>query len=156
MKDKDFLTENEVIQWVENFLRQKGRTTHRRVVHKADAAIKESGVDLIVKLENEKKNGNWHFIEARGNLKADGSRMKSSYNTNFRWLLSEIILRIKVDSRRNNHIFGIAMPRSDIELCRKMIRDNWALKHLKIRLYGAFYQDDQLTAIEYLPKDLYK
>ncbi len=156
MKHKDFLTENEVIQGAENFLIQKGRTTHRRIIHKADAAKKEHGADLVLKLENKNKNGNWYFIEAKGNRKADGSKMKSSCNTNFRWALSQIILRIKVDSRKNNHIYGIAMPRSDIELCIKHIQNNWALKYLKIRLYGAFYQDGQLTAIEYLPKDLYK
>ena len=116
MKHKDFLTENEVIQGVENFLNQKGRTTHRRIIHKADAAKKEHGADSVLKLENENKNGNWYFIESKGNRKADGSKMKSSCNSNFRW----------------------------------------ALKYLKIRLYGAFYQDGQLTAIEYLPKDLYK
>ena len=37
MRDRDFLTENEVIQGVENFLKQKGRTSHKRVIYKADA-----------------------------------------------------------------------------------------------------------------------
>ena len=153
--DKDYLTENEVIQGVINLLHQKGRTTHKRIIYTADAAKKEHGVDLVMKLENKNKNGNWYFIEAKGNLKADGTKMKSACNTNFRWALSQIILRIEVDSRRYNHIYGIAMPRSDIERCRSRIQHNWALKHLKIRLYGAFYQDGKLTAIEYLPKNLY-
>lgn len=81
--------------------------------------------------------------------------MRSSYNTNFRRALSQIILRIRVDSRRNHHIYSIAMLRSDFELCIPLIRSNWALKHLKLRLYGAFYEDGRLTAAEYLPKDLY-
>lgn len=153
---KDLLTENEVIQGVENFLKQKGRTSHKRIIYKADAAKKEHGVDLVLKLENQNKNGNWYFIEAKGNLKSDGSKMKSSCNTNFRWALSQIILRIEVDSRKYNHIYGIAMPRSDAERCRKHIQNNWALKHLKIRLYGAFYKGDQLTAVEYLSKDIYR
>ena len=149
------MTENEVIQGVENFLRQKGQTSHKRVIHRADAAKKEHGVDLVLKLENERKRGNWYFIEAKGNLRADGSRMTSSWNTNFRWALSQIILRIGVDSRKYNHIYGIAMPRSDAEKCRKLIQDNWALMHLGIRLYGAFYEGEQLTAVEYCPKDIY-
>lgn len=70
MVQRDFLTENQVIQGVENYLKQKGRTSHKRVICKADAKKKEHGVDLAVKLENERKNGNWYFIEAKGNLKA--------------------------------------------------------------------------------------
>ena len=75
MVQRDFLTENQVIQGVENYLKQKGRTSHKRVICKADAKRKEHGVDLTVKLENERKNGNWYFIEAKGNLKANGSKM---------------------------------------------------------------------------------
>ena len=58
MVQRDFLTENQVIQGVENYLKQKGRTSHKRVICKADAKKKEHGVDLVVKLENERKNGN--------------------------------------------------------------------------------------------------
>ena len=58
--------------------------------------------------------------------------------------------------RKYNHIYGIALPKSDAERCRNLIKKNWALKHLKIRLYGAFYKDGQLTAVEYLPKDIYE
>ena len=97
MVQRDFLTENQVIQGVENYLKQKERTSHKRVICKADAKKKEHGVDLAVKLENERKNGNWYFIEAKGNLKANGSKVKSSCSANFRWVLSQIILRIEVD-----------------------------------------------------------
>lgn len=100
MVQRDFLTENQVIQGVENYLKQKGCTSHKRVICKADAKKKEHDVDLAVKLENERKNRNWYFIEAKGNLKADGSKMKSSCSTNFRWVLSQIILRIEVDPTR--------------------------------------------------------
>lgn len=65
MKHKDFLTENEVIQGAENFLIQKGRTTHRRIIHKADAAKKEHGADLVLKLENKNKNGKLVFLKPR-------------------------------------------------------------------------------------------
>ena len=152
----DYLTENQVIKGVQNYLHNKGRTTQKRVINKSDAATKEPGVDLLIKLENDKKHGNWYFIEAKGNLKADGTAMKSSYLTNFRWAISQIILRIKVDSRHNNYIYGIAMPRSDIKKCIKLIHENWALKHLKIRLYGAYIDDNgELTALEYLPSEIY-
>lgn len=153
---QDLLTENQVIEGVQNFLYQKGHTAHRRVVTVADAARKEHGVDLIFKLENDKHKGNTYFIEAKGNLKSGGTPILSKRRTNFRWAIAQIILDIKVDSRNNNYIYGIAMPRSDIEHCKKLIEDNWALKHLRLRLYGAFCQDGKLTAVEYLPKDLYK
>lgn len=110
---------------------------------------------MVVKLENQSGNDNWYFIEAKGNKRADGEQMTSSYRTNFRWALSQIILRITVDSRNYNYIYGIAMPKSDIEKCIELINDNWALKHLKIRLYGAFYAEGQFTAKEYLPKEIY-
>lgn len=153
----DFLTENQVIKGVENYLKHKGRTSQKRIINKSDAEKRERGVDLLIKLENEKKRGNWYFIEAKGNLRADGTPMKSSYLTNFRWAISQIILRIEVDSRRNNYIYGIAMPNSDIKKCINLIEDNWALKHLRIRLYGSYINDHgELYAREYLPKDIYK
>lgn len=155
MDGKELLTEDEVIQGVENFLKEKGRTEQKRLISKSDAQRKEHGIDLVVKLENQARRGNWYFIEAKGNKKSDGSDMRSSFNTNFRWAISQIILRIKVDSRNYNYIYGIAVPNSEIEKCIKLIRGNWALKHLKIRLYGAFYQEGRLTAAEYLPKDIY-
>ena len=156
MSTYDFLTENEVIKGVETYLSQKGRTTQKRLINKSNAENKERGVDLVFKLENDKKHGNWYFIEAKGNKKSDGTIMKSSYRTNFRWAISQIILRINVDSRRNNYIYGIAMPNSDIQKCINLIENNWAMKHLKIRLYGAFYDaNGQLTAKEYLPRDIY-
>ncbi len=156
MDNADFLTENEVIQGVANYLAQKGRTSQKRLIRKSDATTKQHGVDLLFKLENDKGNGNWYYIEAKGNVKASGDPMSSTWNTNFRWAISQIILRIKVDSTRNNYIYGIAMPRSDIEKCIKLIQDNWALKKLKIRLYGAYRDGEILTAIEYTPSKIYR
>ena len=83
--------------------------------------------------------------------------MSSTANTNFRWAISQIILRITVDSTKNNYIYGIAIPNSEIKRAIKLIENNWALKHLKIRLYGAYRNDEgELTAIEYCPRDIYK
>lgn len=155
MADRDWLTEDEVIEGVKNYLLLKGCTAQKLVIKTSSAAKKEHGVDLVMKLANTAKNGNWYYIEAKGNIKTDGSKMKSKCKTNFRWALSQIILRINVDSRNYNYNYGIAMPKSDIEQCIKLIRNNWALKHLKIRLYGAYYSEGNLTAKEYLPKEIY-
>ena len=155
MTSRDLLTENEVIQGVINFLGQKGITQSKRVLRKANAEKKERGVDLKFTLENLSKNGNKYIIEAKGNKNKNETAMRSAYDTNFRWALSQIILRIKVNPANYNYNYGIAMPRSDVERCIRLIRDNWALKHLKIRLYGAYYDEDRLTAKEYLPKDIY-
>ena len=153
---KDLLTENEVIEAVINYFNSKGHTKVTKVVRRADASQKQHGVDLQIKLANEKGRGNNYFVEAKGNKKADGSIMRSSANTNFRWALSQIILRIKVNSTKNNYIYGIAIPNSEIKNAIKLIHDNWALKMLKIRLYGAYYNDNNvLDAIEYCPSDIY-
>lgn len=156
MEDRDLLTEDEVIEGVENFLKHKGRTLQRRTVHKASAVKKESGADLVFRLETGEGRGNRYCIEAKGSLRADRTPMASAWDTNFRWAVSQIILRIEVDSRNYNYNYGIALPLSDAERAKKLIRDNWALKHLKIRLYGV-YRDEtgRLTAREYLPKELY-
>ena len=154
---KDLLTEDEVIEAVISYLNTKGHTEARRVVHRSNTSRREHGVDLQVKLSNEKGNGNNYFIEAKGNKRADGTPMRSRANTNFRWAISQIILRITVDSTKNNYIYGIALPNSEIKNAIKLIENNWALKHLKIRLYGAYYNDDgELKAIEYCPRDIYK
>ena len=154
---KDLLTEDEVIEAVINYLNTKGNTEIRKIVHRSDASRKEQGVDLRIKLSNEKGNGNNYFIEAKGNKRADGTPMRSTTNTNFRWAISQIILRITVDSTKNNYIYGIALPNSEIKSAIKLIENNWALKHLKIRLYGAYYNDEgELKAIEYCPRYIYK
>lgn len=155
MRERELLTENEVIEGVANYLLQKGRTSQKRVINMSDAEKKEHGVDLVVKLENEHKKGNLYFIEAKGNKKSDGTEMRSSWGTNFRWAISQIILRIDVDSRNNNYIYGIAVPRSDVDKCIELICKNWALKHLKLRLYAAYRENGQLTAKEYYPRDIY-
>ena len=154
--EKDLLTENEVIDAVINYLNSKGNTQITKILRRSDASQKQHGVDLQVKLVNEKGNGNNYFIEAKGNKKSDGAIMRSSANTNFRWAISQILLRIKVDSTKNNYIYGIAIPNSEIKNAIKLIHDNWALKKLKIRLYGAYYNENgELNAIEYCPSDIY-
>ncbi len=155
MAERELLTENDVIQGVENFLREKGRTSNKTLKRKSNAEKKERGVDLEIKLENDARRGNRYYIEAKGNRRVDGTAMRSTWSTNFRWALSQLILRIKVDSTKYNYIYGIAVPKSDIDKCIKLVRNNWALKHLKIRLYGAYCENGELTAKEYLPKEIY-
>ena len=154
--EKDLLTENEVIDAVINYLNSKGNTQITKILRRSDVSQKQHGVDLQVKLAIEKGNGNNYFIEAKGNKKSDGAIMRSSANPNFRWAISQILLRIKVDSTKNNYIYGIAIPNSEIKNAIKLIHDNWALKSLKIRLYGAYYNEKgELNAIEYCPSDIY-
>lgn len=155
MKEREYLTEDEVILGAENFLCQKGRTDVHFTKNKASAAKKEHGVDLKYTLGNQAGNCNKYFIEAKGNARKNGTPMRSKPGTNFKWALSQIILRIKVDSTKYNYIYGIAMPKCDIENCIRLIRDNWALKYLKIRLYGVYRSENGLTAKEYLPKEIY-
>ena len=155
MSEKDYLTENEVIEGVTNYLLHKGKTSKKQVMITADAEAKEHGIDLKIKLANDQNRCNLYLIEAKGNKRSDGSKMRSSWNTNFRWAISQIILRMTVDSTRNNYIYGIAVPDSQISHCIKLIRENWALRHLKLRLYGAYWQNGQLTAKEYCPRDIY-
>ena len=156
MLEEDYLTEDEVIQGVSNYLLHKGKTSNKKVITMADTSSKTHGIDLKIKLANDQNNGNLYFIEAKGNKRTDGIKMKSSWNTNFRWAISQIILRMDVDSRRNNYIYGIAVPNAHIPGCIKLIKNNWALKHLKLRLYGAYRENGELTAKEYCPKDIYE
>ena len=110
MTNRDLLTENEVIQGVINFLDQKGITKSKRILNRANAEKKEHGIDLKFTLENRAKNGNKYIIEAKGNKNTNGTIMRSMYDTNFRWVLSQIVLRIKVNPTKYNYIYGIAMP----------------------------------------------
>ncbi len=155
MENQDYLSEDEIIKGVENYLSQKGRTVRKRLIKKATASSKQHGIDLVFKLENDRGNGNWYFIEAKGNKRSDGAAMKSAFHTNFRWAISQIVLRIKVDPRKYNYIYGIAVPQCEIDKCIQMIHDNWALKHLKIRLYGVSSCGDTLFANEYVPSKIY-
>lgn len=154
------LTENEVIDGVKNYLRfAKGKSTNRNILSKADADKKEHGVDLALKLSNDKGNGNYYYIEAKGNLKIeDGKKVvkKSDFMTEFRWAISQIVLRIKTASNKNNRIYGIAIPRSEKERCLSLIKDNWALRNLGVRLYCAYREKDgELTAEELTPSQIY-
>jgi len=154
--NKHLLTEDQVIEGAKNYLLNKGRTKSRRTLGQASAETKQHGIDLHVKLEDAKGQGNNYFIEAKGNLRSDGQEMKTPMNSNFRWAVSQIILKIKVDSTKNNYIYVIAVPDSEASKCLRLMEDTWSLKSLKIRLYGAYRKKDgTLTAREYLPSEIY-
>ena len=61
MQGLDYLTEDEVIEGVANYLLQKGKTTNKQVIRMADTASKEHGVDLKIKLANDQNKGNLYF-----------------------------------------------------------------------------------------------
>lgn len=130
---------------------QKGRTENKRVRISADAEKMQHGVDLAVNLGN-----NRYFIEAKGTVRSNGELMRSRFNTNFRWAISQIILRVATDSTNYADIYAIAVPENKIENCKKLIHENVALKMLKIRLFGAYRTESgELFAKEYKPKDIY-
>ena len=58
MENQDYLSEDEIIKGVENYLSQKGRTVRKRLIKKATASSKQHGIDLVFKLENDRGNGN--------------------------------------------------------------------------------------------------
>ena len=145
------MTENEVIKGVENYLLQKGRTENKKVRISVDAEKMQHGVDLFVTLGN-----NRYFVEAKGSVRSNGEPMRSQFNTNFRWAISQIILRITTDPTNYANIYAIAVPEAQIEKCKKLIHKNVALKMLKIRLFGVFRMESgELFAKEYTPKDIY-
>jgi hypothetical protein len=144
------LTEDEVIAGVVNYLKEKGRTI-KSEPKVANAKKHEKGIDFEIHLGN-----NRYFGEAKGNVKSDGEPMKSKFDTNFRWAISQIILRIKTAPNNYADNYCIAMPDNEIEKCKKLVKDNIALKTLKIRFYGAYRKEDgTLYANEYTGKKIY-
>lgn len=121
MTNKQYLTENEVIKGIVNYLTNKGKTTKHKVVRMADAEKKEHGTDLVMHLANDAGNGNYYYIEAKGNLTSGGQTTTVNFLTNFRWAVSEIILRITSPSNKNNRIYGIGIPNSEYERCVKLV-----------------------------------
>jgi hypothetical protein len=100
------MTENAVIEGVKNFLLQKGKTENKAVIFAADAGKKEHGIDLFVKLGN-----NRYFVEAKGTTRDDNEPMRTAFDTNFGWVVSQIILRMKTESANYADVYGIAVPR---------------------------------------------
>ena len=99
LENKDLFTENEVIEGVINYLKQKGKIENKAFQF-ADAAKKEKGIDIKGKL-----GGNRYFIEAKGNVTKNNNQFKSTWNTNFRWAISQIVLRIKTKSNNYADIY---------------------------------------------------
>ena len=150
------LAENDVIKGVKNFLLAKGKTSRSDVRCSANAEKKEHGIDLKIYKGTANGRGNIYHIEAKGDILASGDKKKTNFLTEFRWAVSQIILRINHPSNKNNRIYGIAIPAYEKDRCIKLIKNNWALKELGIRLYCAYKKDGKLTADEYTPKDLYR
>lgn len=156
----DGLTEDEVIQGTATYLLGKGKTTKTEIRKIARASRKEHGVDLCVYKGTPEGRGNLYFVEAKGNLKVAKDNLreakKSNFLTEFRWGISQIILRIDYASNKNNRIYGIAIPKTEPPRCLRLIRDNWALKTLGIRLFCAYRDDNgELFAQELTPSKIY-
>ncbi len=154
-----YLTEDEVIEGTINYLMSKGKTAKTQARAIANASRKEHGVDIYMYKGTESGRGNLYFIEAKGNIKitADGfyEEKKSDFMTEFRWAISQIVLRVKYASNKNNKIYGIAIPKAELDRCIKLIGDNWALKTLGIRLFSAYRDENGLYADELVPSKIY-
>ena len=148
----EWLTDDETALGALNFLSQKGRTVNKRLLKHAK---QPHGIDLVVKLENEKGRGNRYFITAKGNLQYDGTKVRPFIDPVLYLALMQMILRINVSSTRYNYIYGVAVPESEIPQCIALIRGNKAFMQLKIRLYGVYTEKGRLCATEYLPKEIY-
>mgnify|MGYP006986502909 CR=1 FL=1 len=66
MVQRDFLTENQVIQGVENYLKQKGRTSHKRVICKADAKRRNTALIWQLNWKTKGKMETGILLKQRG------------------------------------------------------------------------------------------
>ena len=97
-----------------------------------------------------------YYIEAKGVLRAkDDAEKKSRFDTEFRFAISQIILRMKELSTAT--IYGIAVPKTEKDYRLKLLKNNKGLKTLKMRLYFAYQAENgECYAEELTPKDIYK
>ena len=150
------MNEDNVIDGVVNYLKEKNR--HRdgfRVLHRSCAKDGDKGIDLKCAAYSHGIISNRYYIEAKGTLKAeDNSEKKSYFRTEFRWAISEIILRMKEFSAAT--VYGIAIPEAEKDKCLRLMRNNKGLKKLGVRLYLSYKAENgEYFAKEMKPKDIY-
>ena len=151
------MNEDDVVKGVKNYLEFKNSHRDDFVVKKvASAEKREKGVDLYGYCKSGKNKSNRYYIEAKGTLKAsDNSKKKSSFNTEFRWAVSQIVLRM--EEFNNAAIYGIAIPKEKKDGCLRLMRKSKGLAKLKVRLYLADKDENgKLFAEEMNPSDIYK
>lgn len=150
------VNENDVVEGVWNYLKDKhsSRDGFKSLI-RADATRGDHGIDLKCVAYSGKLVSNRYYIEAKGTLKAkDNSPKKSDFRVEFRWAISQIVLRMKEWSTATN--YGIAIPATEKEPCLKIMRDSKGLNLLKVRLFLAFRTDNgDLYAEEMTPDKIY-
>ena len=151
------MNEDNVIDGVVNYLKEKnGHRDGFRVLHRSRAKDGDKGIDLKCAAYSHGIISNRYYIEAKGTLKAeDNSEKKSDFRTEFRWAISEIILRMKELSAAT--VYGIAIPEAEKDKCLRLMSNNKGLKKLGVRLYLSYKAENgEYFAKEMRPKDIYK
>ncbi len=150
------MNEDNVIDGVINYLKDKNRKRDGFKVRRANAKDGDHGIDIKAQAYSGNTVSNRYYIEAKGTLKAkDNSEKKSKFETEFRWAISQIILRMKEFSGATT--YGIAVPMTEKDDCLRLMRNNKGLKLLKIRLYSAYKADNgEYYAEEMKPSDIYE
>lgn len=150
------MNENDVVEGVWNYLKDKhGSRDGFKYLERADAKKGDHGVDLKCAAYSGKLISNRYYIEAKGTLKAkDNSPKKSKFQTEFRWAVSQIVLRMQEWSKAT--IYGIAVPATEKESCLKIMRSSKGLKLLGVRLFLAYEANDgKYYAEEMKPGKIY-
>lgn len=150
------MNEDNVIDGVINHLKDKNRKRDGFKVQRANAKDGDHGIDIKAQAYSGNTVSNRYYIEAKGTLKAkDNSEKKSKFETEFRWAISQIILRMKELSGATT--YGIAVPMTEKDDCLRLMRNNKGLRQLKIRLYLAYKADNgEYYAEEMKPSDIYE
>ena len=150
------MNEDNVIDGVINYLKDKNRKRDGFKVKRANAKDGDHGIDIQAKAYSGANVSNRYYIEAKGTLKAkDNSEKKSKFETEFRWAISQIVLRMKELSGAT--VYGIAVPETEKDDCLRLMHDNKGLKLLKVRLYLAYKAENgEYYAKEMKPSEIYK
>lgn len=152
------MNEDNVIDGVINYLKDNLHNRGRgcRIVHRSYAEDGDHGIDIKAYAISNSKVSTRYYIEAKGTLTAkDDAEKKARFDTEFRFAISQIILRMKELSGAT--IYGIAVPMAKKEYCLKLLKNNKGLKALKLRLYFAYKTESgEYFAEEMTPKDIYK
>lgn len=152
------MNEDNVIDGVINYLKDNLHSRGRgcRIVHRSYAKDGDHGIDIKAYATSNGIVSTRYYIEAKGTLKAkDDAEKKSRFDTEFRFAISQIILRMKELSTAT--IYGIAVPKTEKDYCLKLLKNNKGLKTLKMRLYFAYQaKNGEYYAEELTPKDIYK
>lgn len=150
------MNEDNVIDGVINYLKDKNRKRDGFKVQRANAKDREHGVDIVGVTYSGNIKSNRYYIEAKGTLKAkDNSEKRSSFDIEFRWAISQIILRMNELSGAT--VYGIAVPETEKDMYLRLMRDNKGLKKLGVRLYLSYRADNgEYYAKELKPTDIYQ